>query len=170
MRIDENLDTGPVLGEIATPIGPAETGGSLTSRLSFLGATLIDDTLPEYLNRRRRPVPQIASGVSQARMLTKTEARLTPDIDAGVAERLVRAFYPRPVSWIKSSAGTVRIHRARPSDIVGEPGKISLVGTRVVAYFNHGSIELVTVQPPGKPRTAASAWMHGRRGETVMFQ
>jgi methionyl-tRNA formyltransferase len=170
MKIDEGLDTGPVLGEISTPIGPNETGGSLTSRLSFLGATLIDDTLPEYLNMRRRPVPQIASGVSQAKMLTKAEARLTPDVDAAVAERLVRAFQPRPASWIESSAGTIRIHKARPSDPIGEPGQITLAGTRVVAYFNHGSIELVTVQPQGKPKIDAVAWMHGRRGEVVTFE
>jgi len=169
MKIDEGLDTGPVLGEISTPIGPNETAGSLTSRLSFLGATLIDDTLPEYLNMRRRPVPQIASGVSHAKMLTKAEAQLTPDIDAGVAERLVRAFQPRPVSWIESSAGIIRIHKAHRSDAIGEPGQITLSGTRVIAYFNHGSIELDTVQPQGKPKTNATAWMHGRRGEALTF-
>ncbi|NHZ70838.1 MAG: methionyl-tRNA formyltransferase, partial [Proteobacteria bacterium] len=53
MRIDEGLDTGPILGEIATPIGPRETGGSLTARLSFLGAALVDQTLPDYVNGRR---------------------------------------------------------------------------------------------------------------------
>lgn len=169
MKIDEGLDTGPILGEIATPIAPNETGGSLTSRLSFLGATLIDDTLPEYLNRRRRPVPQIAPGASTARMLSKSEARLTPDVDAKGAERLVRAFYPRPVAWIESSSGVLRIHAARPSELIGEPGQIALSGTRVIAYFNRGSIELVSVQPPGKPRIDATAWMHGRRGEAVSF-
>jgi methionyl-tRNA formyltransferase len=170
MKIDDGLDTGPILGEIATPIGPVETGGSLTSRLSFLGATLVDNTIPEYLNMRRRPVPQIASGVSHAKMLSKADARLTPDVDSLVAERLVRAFHPKPVAWIESSAGMMRIHKARPSDAIGEPGQITLVGTRVVAYFNHGSIELVTVQPAGKPKTDATAWMHGRRGDAVTFE
>lgn len=170
MKIDEGLDTGPILGEITTPIGPVETGGSLTSRLAFLGATIIDDTVPEYLNNRRRPVPQIASGASHARMLTKAEARLRPDIDANDAERLIRAFHPRPISWVESSAGVLRIHGARPCDIVGKPGEISFVGTRVIAYFNRGSIEVLTVQPPGKPLTDAASWMHGRRGEVVTFQ
>ena len=170
MKIDEGLDTGPILGEIVTPIGPNETGGSLTSRLAFLGATLIDDTVPEYLNNRRRPVPQIASGVSHARALTKSDAQLTATLDAVAAARLVRAFHPRPVAWVETSAGPLRIHRARPTDAIGEPGEISLTGTKVIASFKRGSIELLTVQPSGKPRTGATAWMHGRRGDTFRFE
>ncbi len=169
MKIDEGLDTGPILGEIATPIGPNETGGSLTSRLSFLGATLIDDTVPEYLNSRRRPVPQIASGVSLAKRLTKAEAQLTAEVKAIDAERLIRAFQPRPVAWVRTETGPLRIHKAKPSESLGEPGQITMLGTRVVASFTHGSIELVTVQPSGKPRINATSWMHGRRGETVTF-
>ena len=169
MKIDEGLDSGPILGEITTPIGPHETGGSLTSRLSFLGAVLIDDTMPEYLNGRRRPVPQIDSGVSLARKLTKAEAQLTTSMNATDVERIVRAFQPRPVAWLETPDGALRIHRARPSNVPGLPGEISLIGASVIASFDHGSIELLVVQPPGKPRLAATAWMNGRRRETTTF-
>jgi methionyl-tRNA formyltransferase len=169
MKIDEGLDSGPVLGEIVTPIGQRETGGSLTSRLSFLGATLIDDTMPEYLNGRRRPVPQIESGASHARKLTKSEAQMTRATTAKEAERLVRAFQPRPVAWLETPDGPLRIHKARESNVPGLPGEISLIDTRVIASFDHGSIELLVVQPPGKPRIDASAWMNGRRRETTTF-
>jgi methionyl-tRNA formyltransferase len=169
MKIDEGLDSGPILGEITTPIGPHETGGSLTGRLSFLGAVLIDDTMPEYLNGRRRPVPQIDSGVSLARKLTKAEAQLTTSMNAIDAERIVRAFQPRPVAWLETPDGALRIHRARPSNVPGLPGEISLIGASVIASFDHGSIELLVVQPPGKPRLAATAWMNGRRRETTTF-
>lgn len=169
MKIDEGLDSGPILGEISTPIGPLETGGSLTSRLAFLGATLIDDTMPEYLNGRRMPVPQIDSGVSHAVKLTKTEAQLTRSMSAAEAERMVRAFQPRPVAWMETPDGTLRIHRAGPSHIPGEPGDVSLVGTQVIASFDHGSIELLVVQPPGKPRVDARSWMNGRRAESTTF-
>lgn len=169
MKIDEGLDSGPILGEISTPIGPFETGGSLTSRLAFLGAALIDDTMPEYLNGRRIPVAQIESGVSHAMKLTKAEARLTPSLAAPEAERMVRAFQPRPVAWMETPDGALRIHRARPSITPGEPGVISLVESEVIASFDRGSIELLVVQPPGKPRVDARAWMNGRRAESTTF-
>ncbi len=169
MKIDEGLDSGPILGEISTPIGPLETGGSLTSRLAFLGATLIDDTMPEYLNGRRIPVPQIDSGVTHAVKLTKAEAQITRSMTALEAERMVRAFHPRPVAWMETPDGALRIHKARLSHIPGEPGEASLVGTEVIASFDHGSIELVVVQSPGKPRIDARSWMNGRRAETTTF-
>ncbi len=170
MRIDEGLDTGPVLGEIATPIAPNETGGSLTARLSYLGASLVDGTMTEYLNGGRKPVPQIASGVSHAKRLTKAEARLTSSVDASAAERRIRAFHPRPVAWVETAGGPLRLHAASPTESGIEPGTITLVGTRVVAGFTDGTIELGVVQPPGKSMLDAGAWMHGRRGQAVKFK
>ncbi len=170
MKIDEGLDTGAVLAEIATPIGPNETGGSLTARLSYLGASLIDGTVPEYLNARRRPVPQIASGVSHAPRLTKADARLGPQMTAEHAERAIRAFQPRPVAWVETEEGPLRLHSASPTEFGMEPGMITLVGTRVVAGFTSGAVELRVVQQAGKPQLEASSWMHGRRGVPVRFE
>jgi methionyl-tRNA formyltransferase len=170
MQIDDGLDTGPVLGEIATPIGPEETGGSLTARLAFLGGVLIDNTVPEFLNGRRHPVPQIASGVSHAKKLTKAEAQLTSGMAAVDAERVIRSFQPRPIAWIDTANGPLRVHRARPSQIFGTPGQVALLGTQVIASFDPGSIELLVIQPPGKPTIEAAAWMNGRRGESLTFK
>jgi methionyl-tRNA formyltransferase len=170
MQIDDGLDTGPILGEIATPIGPGETGGSLTARLAYLGGMLIDDTVPEFLNSRRRPVPQITSGVSHAKKLTKADARLTSVMAAVDAERTIRAFQPRPIAWVDTANGPLRIHRARPSQIFGTPGQITLLGTQIIASFDPGSIELLAIQPPGKPTIDAAAWMNGRRGESLTFE
>ena len=169
MKIDEGLDSGPILGEIATPIGPHETGGSLTCRLSYLGAALVDNTMPEYLNGQRRPVPQIESGVSHARKLVKAEARLTQRMNAIEAERIVRAFQPRPVAWMETPDGPLRIHKARASNVPGLPGEVSLIDSKVIASFDHGSIEVIEVQPAGKPRLPATDWMNGRRRETTTF-
>jgi methionyl-tRNA formyltransferase len=170
MKIDEGLDTGPVLGEIVTPIAANETGGSLTARLSYLGASLVDGTMTEYLNGGRRPVPQIASGVSHAKRLTKADARLSSSVDASAAERRIRAFHPKPVAWVETAEGPLRIHAAAPTESGIEPGTITLVGTRVVAGFAEGAIELDVVQPPGKSTLDAAAWMHGRRGHAVTFE
>jgi len=171
MKIDEGLDTGPILGEIATLISPNETGGSLTARLSHLGATIVDQSVPEYLNGRRAPVPQIASGASYAKRLTKAEAELTSEIDASTAERRIRAFQPRPTAWMQTPEGPLQIHAATHAEAeVGlEAGTIAVVDTRVLAGFSGGALVLGIVQPASKSMLEASAWMHGRRGTMVRF-
>ena len=169
MRLDEGLDTGPVVGEIATPIDATETGGSLTARLSYLGASLVDAALPEYLLGRRRPVPQFETESSHAQRLSKEEAQLDPRWDAARAERTIRAFHPRPVAWMAADEGILRVHRAAPTSSPVEPGQIVMVANSVVAGFADGGVQLLRVQPPGKPVLDAEAWMHGRRDTPLAF-
>ncbi|MCL1597659.1 MAG: methionyl-tRNA formyltransferase [Actinomycetia bacterium] len=169
MKINEGLDTGPILGEIATPIGPNETGGTLTARLAHLGASLVDSTLPEYLVGRRRPVPQLASGGTIAGKLTKEDARLVPDMTVITAERAVRAFSPRPGAWMRIEEGDLRVHRGRIAAPTVTPGRVELVEGSVLAGFSDGSMEVTTVQPPGKGPMSGPAWMNGRRGEPTSF-
>jgi methionyl-tRNA formyltransferase len=90
MLIDEGVDTGPIISVVETPIGADETGGSLTARLSYLGAELIDDALPGYLAGRRSPAHQLDAGRTLAPALLRDEAQLDgrrdparPRIDAG---------------------------------------------------------------------------------------
>ncbi|MCL1594984.1 MAG: methionyl-tRNA formyltransferase [Actinomycetia bacterium] len=169
MKIDEGLDTGPILGEIATPIGPRETGGSLTARLSFLGAALVDQTLPDYVNGRRRPVPQLATGGTHAAKLSKDEARLTSAWDVAHAERAVRAFAPRPGAWLRTADGDLKIHAARIAAMPTTRAQIEIANGVVSAGFQDGSLELLTVQPPGKSPQEATEWMNGRRGMPLAF-
>lgn len=169
MRLDEGLDSGPIIGEIATPIGPTETGGSLTARLSYLGGSLVDSAVPDYLSGRRHPVPQIETDTSHARRLTKAEAQLDPGWDASRAERTIRAFSPRPTAWLETPDGTLRVLRAGPTTVPAAPGSIQLHGGDVVAGFQNGAVRLLVVQPEGRRSMDASAWMHGRRGEPVRF-
>jgi methionyl-tRNA formyltransferase len=169
MKIDEGLDTGPILGEIATPIGPNETGGSLTARLAFLGASLVDATVPDFLNGRRSPVPQIDAHTTHASVLTKQEAQLDPQWPAARAERTIRAFTPRPGAWLSTPDGIIRVHEARTTAEPCAQGEIVSVGSHVLAGFADGAVELLAVQPAGRQRLGSDAWMNGRRGEATAF-
>ena len=169
MRMDEGLDTGPVIGEIATPIGSTETGGSLTARLSYLGASLVDEALPEYLQGRRRPVPQLDTNTSHAPRLSKGEAQLEPEWDAQRAERTIRAFSPRPTAWMATPDGTLRIHEASLVEHPTHQGTIESGTGGVLAGFAGGGLRLRTVQPEGKPVMDAESWMNGRRGAPASF-
>ncbi len=168
MRIDEGLDTGPVIGERATDIAPDDTGGTLTARLSHIGARLVDDTVPQYLLGRRVPVPQINTGATHAARLTKGEAEIDGSLPATDALRRIRAFAPRPGAWVSTEEGVIRIHQVG-TKVTSEfiPAAIAQVGDRVILGLDDGGLVLDVVQPEGKARMQASAWMNGRRGERL---
>jgi methionyl-tRNA formyltransferase len=168
MKIDEGLDTGPVVAERSTAISGDDTGGSLTARLAHIGASLVDDTLPGYLSGSRTPVPQIFTGASHAAKLSKAEARMLPNMSVQDADRMVRAFAPRPGAWVATDHGSIRILGAtlRPG-VRAEPGVIASVGADVVLGCADGALSLTLVQPEGRQVMSAAAWMNGRRGEAV---
>ena len=169
MKLDEGLDTGPIIGETSTPIGASETGGSLTGRLAHLGAALVYTALPDYLSGRRSPVPQIDTDPTHANMLTTAEARVLPTWDVARAERCVRAFTPRPGARLETADGGLRIWAARRRDGAGEPGQIRVTADGVIAGFADGILELRRVQPDGKQVMDAASWMNGRRNEPTTF-
>ncbi len=164
MQLDQGLDTGPVIAAVETPIAPDETGGSLTGRLSYLGAMIIDDTIPDYLRGRLEPASQLRTGVTIAPRLERSEARIYPGWTATYAQRAIRAFNPRPGAWFEMEGVRVRVHAASPSDEVIDSGVIDSCEGVPVLGFADGSVQLDTVQPAGKAPMTGAAWMNGRRG------
>src|SRR3954468_16881160 len=96
MRMDEGLDTGPMLLAERTPISAADTAETVHDRLATMGATLIVSTLDGLMRRSIDPTPQPAEGVTYAHKLGKEEAALDWRRPAAELERKVRAFHPWP--------------------------------------------------------------------------
>jgi methionyl-tRNA formyltransferase len=168
MKIDEGLDTGPVVAERSTAISADDTGGSLTARLAHIGAALVDDTLPGYLSGLRKPVPQISVGASHAAKLSKAEAQIMPDMTTEAVHRMVRAFTPRPGAWIATEVGVIRILSSVLDGHPGHsPGVVASIGNEVILGCSDGGLGITIVQPEGKQPMSGHAWMNGRRGEPV---
>ena len=162
MLIDEGMDTGPVLARVETPIGLSETGGSLTARLAHLGAEMVDEVLPAFLRGEVRGAPQIASAATHAARLVKSEAQVHPAMTIDVFTRSVRAYNPRPGAWMMVEGERIKVHESAVVSTGVESGQIAADAEgRAVLGCVDGSIELVTVQPPGKRAMTGSDWLRG---------
>lgn len=167
MVVNEGLDTGPVVSIVETPIADDETGGSLTARLSYLGAELVNRSLPEFLAGRRDPAPQMDAGATSAPRLTTAEARIDPHGDVGRILRQVRAFNPRPGAWMSVGGRRLKVLQASP---VGSPvaaGMIESVGGMPVVGVGGGGLGLERVQAEGKTVVTGSEWLRGRHSDRI---
>jgi len=164
MQLDEGLDTGPVVAAVETPIAPDETGGSLAGRLSYLGAMIIDDTVPELLAGRIEPAPQLRTGVTLAKRLDPSEGRIEARWSAAYAERAVRAFTPRPGAWFVMDGVRHGVRKASIIDVDVEPGVVAGVDGAPVLGLTGGTIVVEAIQPAGKAVMSGTAWLNGRRG------
>ncbi len=165
MRLDEGLDTGPVIAIRKAEIVPSDTGGSLTARLSALGASLLVDALPSFMTGALVPAAQIDAGTTYAPRLTPFDAQLDPQRSATELERAIRAFHPRPGAWLSVDDTRLKVLGAGSAEAILPPGRIELVGDEVLLGTGEGALRLDSVQPAGKGVQRARSWMHGRRGE-----
>jgi methionyl-tRNA formyltransferase len=135
MRIDYGLDTGPVIAQRATPIEDEDTTATLTERLARIGADLLVDTLPGWLNGGSQPQPQDTALATQSRQLTKDDARVDWRLPALAIWREVRAYNPWPLATTALQGESVQILAARPvaSAAVIAPGELTTIQRAGVA-------------------------------------
>lgn len=165
MKMDEGLDTGPILAQRAIPIAAEETAGSLAERLAQLGADLLLEILPAYLSGKIQPQPQPAEGVTYAPLLKKEDGRLDLTRPAEELSRQVRAFSPWPGAFIEWQGALLRILRARPSlEESPGPGIRLKVQGRAALGTGQGILILEEVQPAGRNRMSSQAFLAGARG------
>ena len=141
MALEAGLDTGPVYARAAVPIGDDDTAGDVTRRLVEVGTELLVTTLPAVPTLV--PVPQTGEP-TYADKLTVEEFELdVPGASPADSVRVVRAGNPRPGAWTTVHGTRVKVWRAR----VGADG--TFVPTEV--------------QPEGRARMDAGAWLRGLR-------
>jgi methionyl-tRNA formyltransferase len=162
-RLDEGLDTGPVLTAQAVDIGVEETAGELTSRLATVGARLITGAIPPYLDGVLEPVPQSDEGLVYASKIEPAERVIRVDGSRVEEVNRVRALSPEPGATLVVDGETHQVLQARPHQATPAPGRWMEAGGVPVAGLGDGGVELVTILPAGKRPMSGEAWLRGLR-------
>ena len=120
MRMDEGLDTGPMLLRRQLDIR-GKNAGQVTEELAELG----EEALIEWLESRTPPRPQPEDGVTYATKIDKAETRIDWSVPAGRIERQVRAFAPAPGAWFEANGERIKLLEAvAGTDASGTPGEV----------------------------------------------
>ena len=168
-RLEEGLDTGPVLGRLTETVRPRDTAGELLERLAQAGARLLVSTLDALEEGAVQPVPQPAEGVSLAPKIDVDDARVPWRLPAFAVDRLVRACTPDPGAWTTLGADRVKLGPVTPADDAGaedpalQPGQISVGRRAVLVGTGSSPVRLGEVQAPGKRAMPATDWARGAR-------
>lgn len=164
MKMDEGLDTGPILNQQSIPIHKQDTAGSLFEKLSTLGAALLIETIPPYLQGEIKPRPQDDDLATYAPALEREDGELSFNRAAAWLARKVRAYHPWPGTFTFWKDRRLIVHQARP-EAVTSPGMgvlctyedLPAIGT------SKGILVLEKVQPAGKRAMSGAAFLRGAR-------
>jgi methionyl-tRNA formyltransferase len=164
MRMDPGVDTGPLLNQLALPILPEDTAGSLGLRMADLGAELLLETLPAYLEGACIPQAQDDSQATYAPMIKKEDGELDFTLPAQSLARRVRAFNPWPGTFMPWQGQALKVLSAHAAQVsTHQPGRRLIYSGLPAVEATNGLLVLDTVQPAGKKPMPGQDFLRGAR-------
>jgi methionyl-tRNA formyltransferase len=158
MRLEEGLDTGPVLMAERTRIG-RKTYGELHDELARLGADLMARALAALERGSIAETPQSAESVTYAKKISKDEARIDWTKSARDIDCLIRGLSPVPGAWCEAKGERLKILYAEPVEGRGPPG--TLLDDSLSVACGEGALRLIRLQRAGKSVMSAEELLRG---------
>ena len=163
MRMEEGLDTGPMLLREATPIGPRMTTPEVHDALAAIGARLILRALDENPATMQQP----ETGVTYAPKIAKEDGRLDWTQPAEALDRRIRALTPWPGCFFHHGTEVIRVLAAEPTEGQGTPGTVLDAPARAggesgpVTACGTGALRLLRLQRAGRAALPAPDFLRG---------
>ena len=163
MRMDEGLDTGPILAAAKVPIWPKTTGGMLHDTLAALSARLVVDAIDALAAGTLTETPQPSDGTTYAAKLEKHEAAIDWRAPAGHIERTVRALAPAPGAWFSHGGERIKVLAATEASLaVDAPPGTVIDEALTIACGEVSALRPTCLQRGGKTPMGTDAFLRGR--------
>jgi methionyl-tRNA formyltransferase len=166
-RLDEGVDSGPILAASQVEIQQHVTAGELLSELTLVGADLLVSTLNDLdaliANQKLQSRSEKAKMASK---LSRSDAKLDFSLSADQVHNFVRAMNPEPVAWFEFGNLSIRVLKtavAASSQL--SIGEFELSPDGLLVGCSAGSVELVVVQPAGKNEMPGADWFRGLKSD-----
>jgi methionyl-tRNA formyltransferase len=165
MRVEEQMDAGPILLQRRCPIRPEDDAGSLHDRLAVLGADALADALRVLAAGDGTWSPQDGTRASLAPKLSDADCRVELAGDAVSLANRVRGLSPTPGAYMVLADGRrLRLLKAEARWGTGPSGVVLAIDEAGVALgTGEGSLTLLAVQPEGKRRMTGAEFACGQR-------
>jgi len=171
MKLDEGMDTGPILAAIRFPLASDETGASLEKKVQVIGAPLLVSTLKRYAAGEIQPAPQSTQGITVTHVLTRDDGYIDWSLSAEAIDRKRRAYTPWPGIWTIWNGKRLKLIEAIPFVIASgskqsfaeplEPGRVFLHPDSMDIGTGNGFLRVTKLQPEGAKAMDVKAFIHG---------
>lgn len=173
MRMTEGMDEGPILLQREIPIDPDDTAASLSLRLAEVGAEALVEALALMEAGALEEVEQDHDRATYAPKVDREGARVDWSRPAGDVVDHIRGMDSVPGAWSSLGEQTVKLFQPEVAeDGAGgqgverdgaDPGTVLSADEEggLVVAAGEGAVRILEVQPAGKRRMEAQAWLRG---------
>lgn len=167
--LDEKVDTGQIIKQSETEIGPNETTGDLYERLKKMGSELLVEAVDEIDQDAYRLRPQNHDNATPAPKLFTEDCKIDFNKSAQEVHNKIRGLSPFPTAWAVLDDLKFNIYRSRigPEKNLA-PGRLKMYGKNLIVGCKSGTLLLDEVQLEGKRRMNGRDFMNGYSGTGML--
>ncbi len=150
MRMEEGLDTGPMMKVVRVTIGTDTTAGSLHDELADVGATSMVEVLKDP---SAKGISQPEAGVTYAKKIDKAEAHIDFSKSAEQVRNHIHGLSPFPGAWCMMNGSRVKVLQAQVTEQTGDDPLVFACGS--------GAIKFLSLQREGKGVMDGATFLRG---------
>lgn len=166
IKMNEGLDTGPILAQAEINIEADDTAGTLSDKLSNLSADILPETLLEYVSGKINAMAQDESGKSYVKKIKKADGLIDWTKPADVLERFVRAMSPWPGAWCWWKGKQIKIVSVQNQTLEinsYKPGKTIIYNSGLAVQCGKDALVIKRLQIEGKREITSEEFLRGQK-------
>ena len=161
MKIEEKLDTGPILATSKFDLDKNLTHGEIEKKLSFLGADLLVESLKNIKNEDLKLINQDNLNATYAKKIDKKETKINWHLDSNKVLAHIHALSPNPGAWFEYEKERFKILKAKVSTDRGKPSLV--LDKNLTIGCKTDSIQILELQRQGKNKQTYKEFLKGKK-------
>ena len=161
MKIEEKLDSGPILASKEIELDKHTTYGEIEKKLSEMGAGLLIESLKDIEKGKAKFIRQIHSEATYAKKINKNETKINWKLDANKILAHIHGLSPNPGSWFEYQKERFKVLKAKISSAKGSPSLVLDEDLTVACGSN--SIKILELQRQGKKKQSIEDFLLGNK-------
>ncbi|RZO49222.1 MAG: methionyl-tRNA formyltransferase [Candidatus Pelagibacterales bacterium] len=161
MKIEEKLDSGPVILVKEIDLEKNNTCGEIEKNLSEIGASLLIESLKKIESGKAKFIKQINSEATYAKKINKKETKINWNLDANKVVSHINGLSPSPGAWFQYEKERFKVLRANKSQHPGEPGVV--LDENLTIGCKSESIKILEIQRQGKNKQNTKEFLLGKK-------
>ena len=161
MKIEDKLDSGPVLASKELVFGQSATYGEIQKKLSLIGSDLLIESLKNIEKGKAKFIDQVHSDSTYAKKIDKNETKINWNLNANKVIAHIHGLSPNPGAWFEYEDERFKVLRANKSAVSGNPG--TLLDENLTIACKSDSIQILEIQRQGKNKQTAKDFLLGKK-------
>jgi methionyl-tRNA formyltransferase len=161
MKIQEKLDSGPILMLKELNLSQNETYSEVEKKLSVIGANILIESIKNIENGKVNFKEQLHSKATYAKKIKKNETKINWNLHASKVLAHIHGLSPSPGAWFEYQNERYKILKAKIVLINGKPG--SVINENLTIACKKDSIQILELQRQGKNKQTAKDFLLGNK-------